>query len=227
MIAQKSMYFITSSQRKYRQLLIILILNFVASPFLHGFIGNLVSAFFLLYMVIVIIRSFTLPQKLRWAYVAIAFLAFLLQISIRLGWNTTVALPFSVMAQTIYILYLGIAAILIIQEIFSTKMITMDTIRGGICAYLLIGFVWALFYGIVETFNPLAFSETLIKSGTFLWPLHFSFTTLTTLGYGDIVPVSSLALVLTDTEAIIGQLYPSILIALLVGGYLSQKVDEK
>ncbi len=130
------------------------------------------------------------------------------------------------MAQTIYILYLGIAAILIIQEIFLTQTITMDTIRGGICAYLLIGFVWALFYGIVETLNPSAFSETLIQSGSFLRPLHFSFTTLTTLGYGDIVPISNFALVLTDTEAIIGQLYPSVLIAILVGGYLSQKVDK-
>lgn len=220
------MYFGSSSQRKYRQLLIVLILNFIASPFLHGFIGNLVSASFLLYMVIVIISSFSLSKKLRWAYTAIAFLAFSLQISLRLGWATAAELPFSLMAQTIYILYLGIAAILIIQEIFSTQTITMDTIRGGICAYLLIGFVWALFYGIVETLNPSAFSETLIQSGSFLRPLHFSFTTLTTLGYGDIVPISNFALVLTDTEAIIGQLYPSVLIAILVGGYLSQKVDK-
>ncbi|MEM7717215.1 MAG: potassium channel family protein [Cyanobacteria bacterium P01_A01_bin.68] len=53
--------------------------------------------------------------------------------------------------------------------------------------------------------------------------MYFSFTTLTTLGYGDIIPVSPLAKMLTNLEAIIGQLYPAILIAILVGGYISQR----
>ncbi len=53
--------------------------------------------------------------------------------------------------------------------------------------------------------------------------VYFSFTTLTTLGYGDIIPMSSLAKMLTNFEAIIGQLYPAILISILVGSYLSQK----
>ncbi|WP_299403391.1 ion channel [Acaryochloris sp. IP29b_bin.148] len=45
---------------------------------------------------------------------------------------------------------------------------------------------------------------------SFLIPTHFSLTTLTTLGFGDVVPISPLAIVLTDTEAIIGQLYYSV-----------------
>lgn len=112
------------------------------------------------------------------------------------------------------------------REIITVTTITMDTIRGGICAYFLLAFIWALFYGMVATLNPHAFSATLIQPGSYLQPIHFSVTTLTTLGFGDIVPVSTLAIVLTDTEAIIGQLYPTVFIAILVGGYLSQKVDQ-
>lgn len=50
--------------------------------------------------------------------------------------------------------------------------------------------------------------------------------TLTSLGFGNILLMSTLVIVLTDTEAIIGQLYPTVFIAILVGGYLSQKADQ-
>lgn len=50
-----------------------------------------------------------------------------------------------------------------------------------------------------------ALSQPLIQQGTYLRTIHFSFTTLTTLGYGDIVPLSEVAQVLTNLEAIVGQ----------------------
>ena len=53
--------------------------------------------------------------------------------------------------------------------------------------------------------------------------MHFSFTTLTTLGYGDIIPKGDLALILTNLEAIAGQMYSTIFIAILVGGYLARR----
>ncbi len=219
------MHVLSQSQRKYKQLLAVLIVNFLASPFLNGVIGGLLSALLLLYVMVVIVKSFALPKTLYWSYIVVAVLAFCLQLNPNFGWIATLALPFSLMAQSIYVLYLGGAALLIMREIFAATTITMDTIRGGICAYLLIGFVWALFYGMVATLNPQAFSQAIVLKNSYLQPIHFSFTTLTTLGYGDIVPISNLALVLTDIEAIIGQLYPTVFIALLVGGYLSQKAE--
>ena len=68
-----------------------------------------------------------------------------------------------------------------------------------------------------------AFSQSIIDIESYGRAVYFSFTTLTTLGYGDIIPVSPLAKMLTNLEAIIGQLYPSVLIAILVGGYISQR----
>ena len=118
---------------------------------------------------------------------------------------------------------MGIAAYLILRDILLRSEVTKDTIYGGICVYLLIGFVWALFYGIVLSLEPQAFSHINIKAGLYDKLIYFSFTTLTTLGYGDIIPVTHVAKMLTNMEAIIGQLYPSILIAILVSGYTSRK----
>jgi hypothetical protein len=56
--------------------------------------------------------------------------------------------------------------------------------------------------------------------------LYYSFTTLTTLGYGDIRPVTHAARMLSTGEALIGQLYVAILIARLVGSHISQRGDS-
>ena len=148
---------------------------------------------------------------------------FLLEIVDRVELYHISTVGFLLLIQVSYILYLGIAAYLILQDILLPKQITIDTIRGGICVYLLIGFIWALLYGITASLDSNAFSQKIIEMDSYGDAVYFSFTTLTTLGYGDIIPVSSLAKILTNSEAIIGQLYPSILIAFLVGGYISQK----
>ncbi|MEM7794527.1 MAG: potassium channel family protein, partial [Cyanobacteria bacterium P01_C01_bin.118] len=67
----------------------------------------------------------------------------------------------------------------------------------------------------------------LIRPGSYLRSIHFSFTTLTTLGYGDIVPLSEIAQVLTNLEAIVGQMYSSVLIAILIGSYLAQRSNQQ
>ena len=114
---------------------------------------------------------------------------------------------------------------MISHDILTTPRVTADTVQGGISVYLLIGFAWALFYGMVATLDPNAFSQPLLLQESYLRALHFSFTTLTTLGYGDIVPVSEVALVLTNLEAIIGQMYPAVFISVLVGGYLGHRAS--
>ena len=209
--------------QKYRQLLIVLVVAFLVSPFLKTGIGSILSALMLLYTIILIIRSFTLPKILFSIYTVIAVIAFGLELIVSMRWAPSFNLSFALLSQVIFTLYLGGAAYWIGRDIFNTSKVTGDTVRGGISVYLLIGFVWALFYGIVATLDPNAFSQRLILNGSYLKALHFSFTTLTTLGYGDIVPLSEIALVLTNLEAIIGQMYSTVFIAILVGGYLSRR----
>ncbi len=212
-----------SSHNKYTQLLITLIANFILAPFLRGNIGELALSLISLYAIIIIVRTFSLKPKLFKLYSSIALLTFILEIVGRMELSNLPQIAFLLLIQVVYILYLGIAAYLILHDILLSQQITIDTIRGGICVYLLIGFVWALLYGITASLDSNAFSQPIIEVESYGRAVYFSFTTLTTLGYGDIIPVSPLAKMLTNLEAIIGQLYPAILIAILVGGYLSQK----
>ena len=215
--------------QKYRQLLIVLITVFLVSPFLKTGIGSILADALLLYAIILVIRSLALPKVLFSVYLAIACVAFGFQVSLGLGWispfeetmtlNRTIVL----IPQSIFALYLGGATYWIGQDVFTTPDVTADKVRGGISVYLLIGYLWALFYGIVATFDADAFSQPLFLEGSFLRALHFSFTTLTTLGYGDIVPLSEVAQVLTNLEAIVGQIYSTVFIAILVGGYLTRR----
>ncbi len=207
---------------KYRQLLAVLVITFLASPFLTGGLGSILSALLLLYTMIVIVMSLSLPRLWSGVYVAIATTAFTIQISSTIGWIDDLNQTLSLFPQVIFALYFGAAIYWIGRDIFTTRTVTADTVLGGISIYLMIGYLWAFLYGIVTTLNGDAFSQKLLIEDSYLRVFHFSFTTLTTLGYGDIVPISNVALVLTNLQAITGQMYSTVLIAILVGGYLSR-----
>jgi hypothetical protein len=109
----------------------------------------------------------------------------------------------------------------------SHDKVTLDTILGGINAYLLIGFAFVFVYATLMALDdgaltiggqPLshALSDDADKHG-FATLLYFSFTTLTTLGYGDIAPANGAARLATSIQAVMGQLYVAILIGRLVG----------
>lgn len=215
-----------SNSHKYKQLLITLIFVFFVAPFLKSGIGAIVSALLLLYTIVVIIRSFALPPLLFWLYGTIALLAFVFQVIASLGFNALFNPSLDLIAQGIFALYFGGATYWIGRDLLTTPQVTIDTVRGGISIYLLIGLVWALFYGMVATVDSQAFSPPLEIEDSYLRTLHFSFTTLTTLGYGNIVPVSDVALVLTNLQAIVGQMYPSVFIGILVGSYLSKRASD-
>lgn len=213
--------------QKYRQLLIVLVATFAVSPFLKAGLGSILSALLLLYTIILIIRSFTLPRALVAVYIAIALIAFGIQVSASLGWLSSLDQAFAAIPLAIFAIYLGGSAYWIGQDIFKAYRVTLDVVRGGISVYLLIGYVWALLYGIVAALDAEAFSQPLLLQNSYIKAFYFSFTTLTTLGYGDILPKSEIALVLTNLEAIVGQMYSTVFITILVGGYLSQQVRSQ
>jgi hypothetical protein len=110
---------------------------------------------------------------------------------------------------------LTIAAIVLVQ-VFGRGPVTVVRIQGAIAAYLLFGFGWAHAYVIAAHFNPSAFSSSV---GTLSSPsdwMYYSFVTLTTLGYGDIVPTGPVSRSLAIGEALSGQLYLAVMVARLV-----------
>lgn len=119
--------------------------------------------------------------------------------------------------------------VFMVRHIARSQRVTLTIIINSINGYLLIGVLGALLLAIAEIAQKFFFQ---IDTGAINFAgdaaagfhdyLYFSFVTLTTLGYGDITPVSAFAKSLTIVIAISGQLYLTILIAMLVGKYLSR-----
>lgn len=107
-------------------------------------------------------------------------------------------------------------AVLVGMRTFGPGRVTIDRLLGAITLYLLLGMIWAATYDLIALVVPDAFGGSL-KEGPGLehW-FYFSFATLTTTGYGDVVPVAHVAQSLAMLEALVGQLYPAVVIARLV-----------
>lgn len=115
----------------------------------------------------------------------------------------------------------------IITYIIKAKKVTGNILAGAASAYLLLGVSWGILYAFLEFLQPGSFmiSENLVRDMTEIgWSVfnYFSFVTLTTIGYGDVVPVSTHAQSLAILEAATGVLFTALLVSRLVGMYLHQ-----
>ena len=112
------------------------------------------------------------------------------------------------------------------NDVFRSKRIKIDQVLGGVVLYLNIGLTFAVAYTLVEHLSPGAFLLPQPAPGFPVHPTYFayfSFVTLTTVGYGDTVPVEAIARSLATLEAALGQLYPAIILARLVSIEVSQR----
>ena len=124
---------------------------------------------------------------------------------------------------------LTVAITLVIKESMLSEDVTMDTIAGSLCAYLLLGFAFASIYALIDIVAPASFISSIQGNeghidlaSSDLDRIYFSFVTLLTIGYGDIVPASPPAKLTTIIEGFIGQVYLVVMIARLVGMHVSQ-----
>ncbi len=103
--------------------------------------------------------------------------------------------------------------------------INANRLVGAVCVYLLFGVIWAMLYTLVETLTPGSFAgfTAMDERGWDSEWLYFSFVTMTTLGYGDILPISATARGLAYMQAVVGQFYIAMLVAGLVGAYISDR----
>jgi hypothetical protein len=134
------------------------------------------------------------------------------------GWDTAVKIS-----------GMAILVVMTLKHTFRPGPISMHRVMGGVAAYLLIGLTWAFGYKLLMERRPDAihFLSLVgkIPTGEPSRLIYFRFSTLTSVSYGDAYPVHRIAHSLAMTEALIGQLYPSILIANLVGMSLQARSD--
>ena len=125
---------------------------------------------------------------------------------------------------------LTILVVMTLKQTFLPGPVSVHRVMGGIAAYLLIGVTWAFMYKLLmqEVPDAIHFQTPLAPGASTGEPsrlLYFSFETLTTVSYGDAYPVHRIARSLAIAEALIGQLYPAVLIATLVGRALQERRD--
>lgn len=137
-------------------------------------------------------------------------------------------LPFHVLQANLWgVALVGLQAVLIgslVRYMFGTRRVTRDVLLAGVAVYLLLGTIFIPVYTQIEIVLPGSFQVQDAASASTGWTqfLYFSYVTLTTLGYGDVVPVGSVAQALAVSEAIVGVLYIAVLMARLVGLYAAE-----
>lgn len=133
------------------------------------------------------------------------------------------------------ILFLGTIIRILLEYIFRARVINQDVIYAACSVYLLLGALFVPIYGTLEAITyestgQHAFSEARTGEGEFFrWQhlVYFSYVTLTTAGYGDILPLTMWARSMANFQAVIGVLYITIVMARLVGLYSSQELGEE
>jgi hypothetical protein len=202
-------------------LLATIFLLLAVTPFLEGFV-RLRFLFNAFLSAVLVSAVYALSQKIRNLAIA-ALLAIPMLFSI---WS-----QYFVRSDAIFligricgVLFIAFTIFHILRHIFQEQEVTKDTIAGAAAVYMLFALMWSFLYGVLDLVEPGSFaiseSQTLGERNIFL---YYSFVTITTLGYGDVTPVTYIAASLAVLEAVVGQLYLVVLIAWLVGMYVSKK----
>jgi len=157
-------------------------------------------------------------------------IALVAAVTIAVGWIAwgTQSLVVREAHNAVALLYCGALAAYVLAEVFRASEVRRHQIEGAIAVYLLIGLGWSFAYNFVYLLRPDSFSfanplvaDDPASAGRFL---YFSFVTLTTIGYGDITPTIATTEMMAVLQALVGQLFPAILLARLVSMELHHRI---
>lgn len=218
---RKKWFKINNQDNPYTKLLVILTMAFFLPSLLNHWLLRLGIAFLFFSLNLVILSSLSIAKISIDILRTVAVLVLVIDIAAitKLSIYSNYLTLFSNFLQALFI---GFAIVIISGKIFQHKQVSGEVLRGSICVYVMVGFFWAIIYQIIYIIEPQTFNN--IDPERFIQQLgYFSFVTLTTVGYGDISPEYPLVMSLANLEAIVGQLFPAIMIARLVGLYQAEK----
>ena len=209
-------------KRRFSILLVVLVGLLVISPILAGFgftadwFDGLMNA---LMLAAILSLCFERRQRL------FALVSGIPTILLSLGSHTLSGTGGSwvlFFGQLCEVVFLFGAATLIIRSLFNSSSLAFDSILGAVCGYLFLGLAWAMVYLMIERDSPGSFQFSPALAGadqSRMLPhllTYYSFVTLTTVGFGDITPISPLTRTFTWIEAISGQFYLAVIVAGIV-----------
>jgi voltage-gated potassium channel len=211
-------------QRGHRALLATLVLIIVASPFIQPFSGfQWLMAVFLTLVLLAAVRTVATKARQFPVAVVLAVLALLSQFGVLIdssGWLQTLRY----LSMLLFLFW--VCGLLLRDIIVRSNNVNIELIFGAINVYLMVGLAFAFVYGFAEFVQPGSFTgldSYAGNQGSVVQFIYFSYVTLSTLGYGDITPLTPLATTCSYVEAIFGQLYLAILVARLVGLHISNR----
>ncbi len=208
-------------------LLASLVVLLVALPVGNALVGAL--PLFPLLLALVLIAAVLVNSHRRWVFI----------LALLVGIGAVLGLAYSevagsgavrVASQLLSVVLLGVTTLVMFISLLRADRVSLDTIVGGICVYLLIGLGFAVTFILMVELSPGAFvqgDQAIVRvaadaSAHTLTLFYFSFVTITTLGYGDITPQGGIAQMLVIAEAMIGQLYLTIFVARLIASYVAR-----
>ena len=208
-------------QNRFLIILVLSLLTIVLAPFLDDFIQTRILMDILLTAIFLAIIFAIRTQRSHLIIASILVLPLIISTWSNYVYEST---HLGLATRIFGALFFGYAVVIILQIIARSNEITKETLYAAIVAYLLIALMWAFLYMVLELAIPGSFSfpdrsQRLETMGF----EYFSFVTITTLGYGDIVPLTNKASALALLEALIGQIYLVVLVAWLVGMHVSSK----
>jgi voltage-gated potassium channel len=221
-------------QRRYFLLLCAILVLLVIQPIASAF-GVMESLFELLFVVVMASFVLVLAHERVWRWAATSILISVVALLI-FGhfFLSSDARNLSVTAShAIGAGFFVLVAGKIVRSIFRAQEINWDTICGAICGYLLLGVAWGLTYSMMYAANQESFQiddaiQTHMEQADYSRNvfIYYSFVTLTTVGYGDLTPLSVPARTLSWVEALTGQLYLAVLIAGLISTLVAKNISE-
>ena len=227
------------ARHRFGLLFVALLVFFVFVPIvhqvreaLHPAAGPFIEGLLFLILLVGVVVSISTSRASRLFALAFGVPVAVLVVVHAFGDWTLVAIIRHLLAAA----FLGYAIAVMLCFILTSRRITYNTVSASLCIYMLLGVLWALGYSLIDQFDAAAFHSSVTKQGSSptmqvgkgesTAVLYFSFATLTTLGYGDIVPVSPIARTLASLEAITGQLYLAVLVARLVGLHIAASIES-
>lgn len=214
--------FDTFVENKYNHLLVAMVVLFLVSPLYLKTDLKFPLIMCIFFIIVQLALRATIDNK-KWLllsrlFVLMALVCMLLPQfkSISSGASNL----FYVTGRMVFVVFILWTIRLLMGHILAAEKMTTDKIKGGICLYLLAGLMWSFLYEVIYQFDSAAFRLETVNPLTFT---YYSFSTLTSLGLGDITPTNNFAISFTCLEAIAGQMFLAVFIARLIGLYIMQK----
>jgi hypothetical protein len=217
---------------RYLVLLATLLLALVVQPAALGFSTSpQLFDVFLMLVTVALLSSFSPDKNRRLAAIAMGIPTGVLS----MGGHLLAGHPGNALVMIghgLAVAFYFWAAALIVASLFRRRALSLDSVFGAICGYLLLGMAWGVLYSMLDTVWPGSFAvgdrlAEQVRAEHSRIPLftYYSFVTLTTVGYGDGTPLSTPARTCAWLEALTGQFYLAVLVAGLVGALLSKKSE--